>query len=393
MSKKFNIKLILIFLIANFLLILLRLPDFYRPLWNDEIITLQTTLINPLENPLYNEVSTNLPLYYYITKIGSYIFTGENLRVTSLIFSILILNLLLYRYKKEEDFSYILASLFIIFSPIQIYYAAELRTYMLTQFLLILQFFWLKDYLENKRVNFLIWGIIVFLSLISHYTAYLFVLSSGVYLLFKEKKISENLLKSYIIPSVGAVLILILISGNARFTDSTENSILNLNFSRFSLFNIQENILRTVEVATIYYNFGLHYYRLDPLFTSLFKKFMYFFLGFLTIFLFYKNRFKDLKVNMSFFLLVSTIFFAILVDLGGFIIFAGRYIFPFHFLYILVISYFLNDLKRLNRYLFITLLLIVLASYNLYNYCLFKQIQTYIGNEDPQGVIVQNCFK
>ena len=99
--KKFLHFYLLIFL--NIIFVLLRLPDFYRPLWNDELITLRTVLVNPLENPLYNGVSTNLPLFYYLVKLFSFIFEGDNLRIISLICSILILNIFIFRYLKEKD--------------------------------------------------------------------------------------------------------------------------------------------------------------------------------------------------------------------------------------------------------------------------------------------------
>ncbi len=389
--KKFLHFYLLIFL--NIIFVLLRLPDFYRPLWNDELITLRTVLVNPLENPLYNGVSTNLPLFYYLVKLFSFIFEGDNLRIISLICSILILNIFIFRYLKEKDLTYIIAGLFITFSPIQIYYSTELRTYIFTELLLVVQFFFLKDFLGGKKVNLYLWSLSIFLSLISHYTAYIFVFSSGLYLLLKEKKISESILKAFIFPSTAAFLVLITISGNYGFSDSTERSILNMNFQRFTLTNIQENFLRLIEVITIYYNFGLHYYRIDSLFTSLFKKFIYFFFLIPVLLVFIKDKFKNIDLNISLILLGLSLFISILFDLSGFLVFAGRYIFPFQFLYILIISVALKEIWKLNHYLFIALIGIFLLSYNLYNSCLIKQLNIYKGNQDPQGVLIQSCFK
>lgn len=390
LKKYFKIYL-LIFL--NIIYVLIRIPDFYRPLWSDEIISLKTILANPITNPLYDGVSTNLPFYYYLLKIFSILFANENLRIVSLIFSIVILNILLYRYIKELDLTYLIASVLLTFSPIQIYYSIELRTYMLTELLLIIQFFYLKDYLSDKKVNYYLWGITIFLSLISHYTAYIFVFVSAAYLLVKEKRITENLLKSYILPGIFGFLVLILISGNSGFTDSTDKSILSLNFSRFSMNNIKENLLRLVEVLTIYYNFGLHYYRLDGIFTSFFKKFMYFFLSVPLIWVFVKTKFQNFTLNLVTTLLSLSLLMAIIFDLSGFIIFAGRYIFPFHFLYILLISIILYEILKINKYIFGILIGVILISYNLYNSCLYAQLDIYRGNNDPQGQIIQSCFK
>jgi len=389
--KKYSIYYLLGLL--NLIYILIRLPDFYRPLWSDELISIRTTNVNPLNNPLYDGVSTNLPLFYYFIKIFSFFFTGENLRITSLIFSIVILNLFLYRYLKEKNNYYLIASVLITFSPIQIYYSTELRTYMFTQLLLIIQFYFLVDYLNKKKINYFFWAITIFLSLISHYTSYIFVFSVGLYLIFKEKKLSEALLKAFIFPSILGFLVLISVSGNYGFSDSTERSILNLNFERFTIFNLKENFLRLIEVVTIYYNFGLHYYRLDELFTSLFKKSMYFFFLIPVIWIFLKSKFQNQILNLTATILTLCLFFAILFDLSGFIAFAGRYIFPFNFLYILFISIVLNEFLKIKKIYFLLLLMIFIISYNLYNTCLFHQLNIYKGNEDPQGRIIQNCFK
>jgi len=387
-----------IFGFINIIFVLLRVPDFYRPLWSDEIISLRTTFENPLINPLYDGVSTNLPLYYYLIKIFSFFFSGENLRISSLLVSIIILNIFLYRYLKEKDITFLLASFFITFSPIQIYYANELRTYMLTELLLVIQFFFLKDYLERRKVNFYFWGLSIFLSLISHYTAYIFVFSTFVYLvfkenIFKERKLPESLLKAFVIPGILSLIILVSISGNYGFTDSTDNSVLSLNFSRFSYFNIKENILRLVEVLTIYYNYGLHYYRLDGAFTSFFKKFMYFFILVPLFWVIIKEKFKNFQLNLVLTLISSCLLLAVVFDLSGFLIFAGRYIFPFHFLYILLFSIVLKEIYYLNKWIFGVILGIFFVSYNLYNSCLYLQLDIYRGNNDPQGMIIQSCFK
>jgi len=380
-------------LIINFIFILLRLPDFYRPLWNDEYITIRTTQINPLVNPLYNETSTNLPLYYYFIKIFSFLFTNENLRISSLIFSIVTLNIFLYRYLKEQNLIYLISGIMLTFIPIQIYYSVELRTYALTQLLLVIQFFYLKDYLERKKVNYIVWGLIIFLSLISHYTSFIFVFATGVFLLLVDKKVTESLLKSLIFPSLLGFIVLVSISGNQGFTNSTDNSILNLNFDRFSINNIKENILRLVEVLTIYYNFGLHYYRLDGLFTSLFKKFMYFFYLVPFLWVIIKIRTRDLLLNVILVLLTACLSLSILFDLSGFIIFASRYIFPFNFLYILLVSYVLKEIFNKSKFIFFILITIFIICFNIYNLCLISNLDIYKGNEDPQGILIQSCFK
>lgn len=379
-------------LLLNILFIGIRIYDINRPLWNDELISLNTLKVNPLENPLYNGVSTNLPLFYYLIKVGSFLpISGVDLRFISLILSIITLNLVLYFYSKNRSLTYLILSLLITLSPIQIYYSQELRTYMLTQLLLLAIFFQVKKILNNEKINFITFSSLIFLSLISHYTSFIFIASIFLYLLF-FKLITEKILKSFIIPSFLAAVIFIAISGNTGFSDSTDNSVLNLNFQRLSFFHLAENIKKSNEVLTIYYNFGLHYYRLDGTFTSIFKKFMYvlFLIG---AFFFFQKKAPDSDLKYSTILLSIVFILSIIFDLLGFVPFGGRYLFPFNFLYLFVLAKILEKLYEFNKVFFGIVLSIIIISYLTYSTCLIKNLEIYTGNNDPQGSIIQSCFK
>ena len=392
---KVNIRkyLYLIFVILlNLFFIGIRIFDLNRPLWNDELISLNTLQVNPLENPLYNGVSTNLPLFYYLIKIGSFLpISGIDLRFVSLILSIITLNLVLYLYYKNRSLTYLILSLLITLSPIQIYYSQELRTYMLTQLLLLAIFFQVKKVLNHEKINFIVLSILIFLSLISHYTSFIFIAGLFMYLLF-SKQITEKILKSFLIPSFLASIVFIAISGNIGFSDSTDKSILNLNFQRLTYFHLSENIKKTNEVLTIYYNYGLHYYRLDGFFTSIFKKFMYL-LFLIGAFFFFQKKAPDIEFKYSTFLLLIVFVLSIFFDMLGFVPFGGRYLFPFNFLYLFVLAKILEKIYEYNKIFFGIILSIIIFSYLTYNVCLIRNLEVYTGNNDPQGIIIQSCFK
>ena len=378
-------------LILNIAFIGLRVFDINRPLWNDELISLSTLQVNPLENPLYNGVSTNLPLFYYLIKLGSFFtISGVDLRFVSFILSIITLNLVLYFYSKNKSFSLLLLSILITLSPIQIYYSQELRTYMLTQLILLTIFLEVRKILNQEKINYWFFSILIFLSLISHYTSFIFVPGIFLYLVF-SKKLGEKLLKSFVIPALIAGIIFIGISGNEGFSNSTDNSILNLNFQRLTMFHLTENIKKTNEVLTIYYNYGLHYYRLDGFFTSMFKKFMYLvFLG--GAFFFFQKKAPDSDFRYSSVLLLIVILLSIVFDMLGFIPFGGRYLFPFNFLYLFVLAKILEKIYLFNKLVFVFVFSIFITSYLTYNVCLIRNLNTYTGNNDPQGILIQGCF-
>ena len=94
-----------------------RIFDIQRPYWKDEYISLETTSVNILENPLFNTVSTNLPLYYYVLQIGVLIGLNEtNLRYVSLAISCFTLILIFYFHKRTKNNLYLIL-IFLVFYP------------------------------------------------------------------------------------------------------------------------------------------------------------------------------------------------------------------------------------------------------------------------------------
>ena len=189
------------------------------------------------------------------------------------------------------------------------------------------------------------------------------------------------------------MIVLLFISQNKSFGNSIEASILNFDFSRLSFFDLRENFLRTNELLTIYYNFGLHYYRVEPEYLSFFKKFMYLnflIFGFLIIYL---KKYQNKNFVMFGFIFFGVILISILMDMFGFMDFGGRYQFPFHFLYILGIAYYLKLLFNFNKLIFTVIFLIFIGTYLLSDYCLWKNLDIFIGTGDPQGVLFSKCYE
>ena len=370
-----------------------RLFDIQRPYWKDEYISIKTTHVNIFENPLFNSVTTNLPLYYYLLQIG--VFTGlneTNLRYVSLAISCFTLFLIFYIHKRTKNNLYLILIFFVFLSPLQIYYSQELRTYILTQFLLILFMYYLFKIETKVLVNYKIFTFIVFLSLISHYTSFIFLFSVASYLTI-FKKWTKPLIFSLLVAFIAGMTVVGLVSNNKNFDDSIDKTALNLNFQNLSLFDFRENILRTNELLTIYYNFGLHYYRIEPEFLSFFKKFMYF--NFLLFaFLIFRNKiYQNNHFKMIFTIFASIIVFSILFDLLGFIDFGGRYQFPFHFIYLIGLAFYLKILGDFNKFLFFVILFVFLGTYALSNFCLWQNLEMFIGNGDPQGVLFTKCYE
>lgn len=380
-----NILYITLFLLAFFYF---RLVEIDRPVWSDEYITLSTVEVNPILNPLYNRYSTNLPLYYYLVKIVSFISTDiYTLRSLNILLSLLTI---LFIYKKYENFSSLTKKLIIIFigfAPIQIYYSIELRTYVLAQLLIVINFY----YFQKKDFNKWFY-ISTFFLLITHYSCLIYLLA--IYLSMLISKTSKKEVVKLTSLGFLGVFILYLISQNTGFSDSTASTVLNQNFRRFSLSNFGENILRLREVITIYYHYGLHYYRIENEFLSNFKKgiqFLFFIYG-LYLLINFKSllSYPERAKNILFFalLMLITIFF----DLLGIIPFGGRHIFPFYFFFLLIFSDALKMVFDYSKKIGITLSIVVLLSYFSYNFCLSLNLDIFVGNNDPQGSLFNKCI-
>ena len=364
-----------------------RIIEINRPFWADEIITIKTLDINPLVNPLYNGISTNLPLFYYLVKIFNLVLPNISSRYLCISLSLLSLVFLFFKYEKMDSKVKGILLLFLAFSPIQIYYSIELRTYILAQLLIIINYYYFSESKLNKY--FWLTGVLLILT---HYSCYIYLLSIFLIYLLNHKNNFKTIINFIILGLFGIALVL-LISKNSGFSDSTKSSILNGNFSRLNPSYFLENALKLREVVTIYYNFGLHYYRVENNFLSIFKKItQILFLTYLII-LTFKKRVLSSENTKVFLLFSLLMFFSILFDQAGVMPFGGRHIFPFQFFYLIFIAQILNEVFKKSRLISLLIIVFLLSSYFSYDYCLSKNLGIFTGNNDPQGILFSECIK
>ncbi len=364
-----------------------RIIEINRPLWSDELITTRTTDINPLLNPLYNGISTNLPLFYYLVKIFEIItLDGINLRYLNVLIYVITI---LFVYKKYEYLSQTTKSVLLLFlalSPLQIYYSIELRTYALAQLLLIINFY----YFQKKDLNIWFW-LTAYLLTLTHYSCYVYLLGIFIFYLITNKS-NWNYIYKFVFLGFFGLSLTYLISKNQGFADSTSTSVLSNNFSRFTLNNFIENLLRLREVISVYFNFGLHYYRVENEFLSLIKKLTQILTSFYIVYIFYNYR-KNKEKIFNVLLIALLMNLAILLDLAGIMPFGGRYVFPFHFFFLILLGYCFEVFEKISKYLSYTLITIFLLSYLSYDYCLSVSLDIFRGNNDPQGSLYKSCLK
>ncbi|MBU0634325.1 MAG: glycosyltransferase family 39 protein [Candidatus Omnitrophica bacterium] len=173
-------------------------------LWYDELITAQWGYID-LSTFAYNagcsQIKTMLsylridqqpPLYYLLIYLWSIVFgeTAYALRIFSVIMNILA-GIVFFKFARlfVEKNTTICAVLLFVFSPMQMWYAQEARTYSLSVFLgILMMYFYIRALRENKPLmwkRYLFTGI---LSIYSNYFLIFLILSFAVPLLLKENR-------------------------------------------------------------------------------------------------------------------------------------------------------------------------------------------------------------
>lgn len=387
LQNKFLTKKVLTYIFFLFLFFYYRIIEINRPLWGDELITLKTLNSNPLLNPFYAGVSTNLPLFYYLIKIYDLVTLNfVNLRSLNILVAIATILFVFKKYNFISNFQKTVLVLFLAFSPIQIYYSIELRTYLLAQFLIILNYY----YLTKREFNKWYWLSLIGL-LLTHYACYIYILASFLYLVI-FRKIDKKTYVNFLLISLVGIIILFFVSNNPGFKDSTSNSILAGDLARISSNNLVDNFLKLREVLTIYYNFGLHYYRMENSYLSIFKKFMQILLlvyGFYI--LFRTKKFSEFEIQ-TFFIFLLVMLGSIMTDLIGIMPFGGRHIFPFHFLYLILLTNLISKISEINKAVSYLIITVILSSYLIYNTCLSFNLKDFVGNNDPQGVLISKCI-
>ncbi len=140
--------------------------------------------------------------------------TGKSdgaIRSLPLIFNLLTLVLLFYfvkKYFKSDNLALISSFLFTI-SPLMISYSQVNRTYTLMFLIALLSTYILLAFLQNQKniLSLIVYGVLVFLALMSHYAVFVIFLLHGIYVLFyyRNFKTIILLIASMLIPALGMI--------------------------------------------------------------------------------------------------------------------------------------------------------------------------------------------
>ena len=261
--------------------VLIRIPEILRPFWSDELISVNTLSVNPLTNPFYTGITTNLPLYFWCLSLLNWIFNPADLRFLRIfgIVTNLLTACILWRYLDKNNYktaSWIFLFMF-LFAPLQVHYSSELRPYVLSQLIAALLFIASVHDMRCKK-NVAILSFLAVLGLLTHYSLYIFFFSIILFLLVKYKNL-KLMLELNFIPVLVTLIIAGIYFGNPLFRASLSG----LELKRGSVSPIYrivsfDSINRLKEVVTNYYYYGLYYYRQDIWAQFVFKKVFFFFL-------------------------------------------------------------------------------------------------------------------
>lgn len=366
----------------SILSVLVRIPGIQRLLWKDELITLSTLSVNIIHNPLLFGTTTNLPLFFYVLKFVGLFINPVNLwlfRIIPIVFNVgTILVLFLFLKKIFGGKVAWICAFLLCFSPIQIYYAQELRPYSLVQFLIVLNFTSLYLFLTQNRAKYLVtFAISSFLVVVTHFTGYYFLFAEGLVVLFiliKQRFLNRNTVKAFVVfilaGCIGLVL-LVLMKSNPAFIKSLK--LLEIG-GPFKLTNgpLGETYLalsRIKEVVSFYYWFGLYYFSVDPIVQFIFKK-VILVLVFLGAFFAYKGRRSKevLVLAPVFFILLVSLAFAYVGEKLGYFPFGGRHVMPYSVFLYIVIAYVLSKLRVYGGILLVLLIVLFISFQFCYTY-------------------------
>ena len=390
--------------LAAILILLPRLSGIDRLLWKDEILYLKTLNVNILENPLFFGVTTNLPLFFYTLRILGLGLSEWIYRLIPLTFSLLG-GLVAFNFIKKE-FNVFSAWAFIIlyaFSPLQIYYAQELRPYTLLQLLLILNLIYLFKVCKYKNgLSQLI--LFSFLIVLTHYSGYFFLLAelailTSIFLFQSYKKGPRGPTLNLMAVISGALLFGLILSLYMMRNPSFSRSIVNLEvgtnwnllsdpFRELKLF-----VFRFKEVLTFYYWYGLYYFTVDPLVQFVYKKLIVVLLVAAAVFYL---RVKNIVNRKEFFfsgvLLLLSLCFTYAAEKFGYFPFGGRHIMPYSFLLYFIFSLFLSSLNKFRKtgYFLLAILIVPIV---FFDYCTFYKLPKTVIVEKLQGNVFEVCTK
>ncbi|MFH1295082.1 MAG: hypothetical protein ABIH84_00670 [bacterium] len=377
---------------------LIRWPEIARPLWTDEVISINTLTVRLSQNPLFQGITTNLPLYFWLLSAVNWLSHLQNVKMLRLLGIIinLLTGWLIFRHLAKEANKpvSIIFLLIFLFAPLQIHYSAELRPYALSQLWCALYFICVQSFSNQKRQLIPI-NLIAIAGLFTHYSFYLFFGATIIYLLIAQKK----LLPVWKLAGIPAIFALFLIG--AYFTNPLFNaSLTGLKLKRETapLGRLMQfsSLSRVKEVVTNYYYYGLYYYRQDPWAQTVIKKILLIVLGLgsWSILSTHKTKFRSPGLAALAILLLA-LGIALIGEKVGYYPFGGRHIMPFSFLLYIVAAYGLVRLwagGRWGRAVSGVMLLLILSSFITFQVCGQLFNHRYTGTNDPQGDIYGYCL-
>jgi len=390
-----------IFIITG-LSVLTRFFGIQRPFWKDEFISLSTLSINILHNPLLFGATTNLPLFFYILKL-TYFLTGSLdiwlYRFIPVVFSAGTIVLLFFFLKKVlGDKTAWITGLILCFSPLQIYYAQELRPYSLVQFLIVLNFVSLYLFLTLKnRKYFLMFVVSTILIIFTHYTGYYFLLAEGLLVSLaslRQRFFDKNYIKALLVFITSGILgigLLFLMSKNPAFIKSIKLLEIggDVNILKNPLGELLTTFTRMKEVVSFYYWFGLYYFSVDPVVQFVFKKVILIILFLGPYFVYKERKSKEFIVVASgAFILVVSLSLAYIGEKLGYFPFGGRHVMPYSVFLYVIVAYVLSRLRIWGLILAAFLLLVLIS----FQFCQLYQIPSELLFLVIPTNIYHSCF-
>lgn len=211
--KDYNINhnslVMVIFLIIVFGAILRFYDLGHNSFWTDEIKSIGDASRLTMENFFSPSSNAHPKLYFLLLHFWMKFGEGEfYLRSISVIFGLLLI-VATYLLGKEIYTAKIgaFAALAVAFSPFHLLYDRELRMYSLFAFLSIFSlYFFLRSLRDNKRSSWIMYTLFTFLTMYTHYHAFLLIFAEYVYLCLNLKKFKRLLLKVIAANAVSGII-------------------------------------------------------------------------------------------------------------------------------------------------------------------------------------------
>ena len=200
MAKKINLEniiIILVFMVGTSLRSIMRYVK--SDMWHDPAFTYIFS-----EKPISFILSSNdvhPPFFYILTKLWQMISTNEIFlkSFSGICYTLFFYFLYIYLKKYQSGLVMYLTLLFVSLSPTMIYYSIEYRNYMLGMFFVVAQFYYFRNFIEEKgQKNQILFCLFSVLMLYTHYyTGFALLVEALVIWFYHRKTLLKSFLKSF----------------------------------------------------------------------------------------------------------------------------------------------------------------------------------------------------